>query len=73
MASCALQLLLVVCAGSLTASMPFVAAMYAGVLTAWSAAVGRLDSLHVCDFSSIGRALRNNADTTETSADVLLP
>lgn len=67
------QLLLVVCAGSLTASMPFVAAMYAGVLTAWSAAVGRLDSLHVCDFSSIGRALRNNADTTETSADVLLP
>ena len=38
------QLLLVVCAGSMTASMPFVAALYAGVLTAWSAAVVRLDS-----------------------------
>ena len=48
------QLLLVVCAGSMTASMPFVAALYAAVLTAWSAAVVRLDVLHVCQFSRKG-------------------
>ena len=57
------QLLLVICGGSMTASMPFVAAMYATVLTAWSAAVVRLDKLHVCQFSRIGhiaQAAENN-------------
>lgn len=46
-----LQMLLVVCAGSMTASMPFVSALYAAVLTAWSSAVGRLDQIHMSTFA----------------------
>ena len=36
--------------GHLVRSLPFIAAVYASMLLAWTGAVGRLDKLHVVDF-----------------------
>jgi ATP:ADP antiporter, AAA family len=45
------QVLLVASAGSMASSLPFMAAAFLGILLAWTAAVDRLDRLHVCAFS----------------------
>ena len=45
------QVLLVASAGSMATSLPFMAVAFFGILVAWTAAVDRLDRLHVCAFS----------------------
>ena len=39
-------------AGSMAAALPVMALAFFGILTAWKRSVDRLDTLHVCAFSS---------------------
>ena len=45
------QVLLLVAAGNMVKSLPFMAVAYFAILAAWKGAVVRLDTLHVCAFS----------------------
>ena len=46
------QVVLVASAGSMAAALPVMALAFFGILTAWKRSVDRLDTLHVCAFSS---------------------